>query len=207
MIHLFSAKISDSFTKSTAQKVLHALPLAKQQALAKIKLENAFTSSLAGYALLQEALQRLGKENPALADIIFPKQGKPFFPQGPDFNISHAHDRVVCAISTDVQVGIDIEKVAPLNNYQLKNYFNEEELAYIHQDKLRFYEVWTKKEAILKAAGNPGLTQAREIKFYGLYAVFMQIKWHLYAFDWDNYRIAVASSQEQEVEWTKDTLI
>jgi 4'-phosphopantetheinyl transferase len=106
-----------------------------------------------------------------------------------------------------VQVGIDIEKVAPLDNYQLKNYFNEEELSYIDDDKLRFYEVWTKKEAILKAAGNVGLMQAKEIKFYGPYAVFMQLKWHLYTFDRDDYQISVASSREQEIEWIKDTLI
>jgi 4'-phosphopantetheinyl transferase len=207
MIFLFSAKISDSFFESKAQNVLNALPVSKQQVLGKIKLKEAYHLSLAGYALLKEALQRFGLENHTLKAIEFPLHKKPYFPQGPDFNISHAHDRVVCAVSTDVQVGVDIEKIVSLDNYHLKHYFREEEISYIQQDKVRFYEVWTKKEAILKATGNAGLTRAKNIRFYGPYAVFDQIKWHLYAFDWDEYRIAIASSGEQKIEWVEEVLL
>jgi len=177
------------------------LPVQKQKALGKIKLKNAFNASLAGYALLMNGLQQLRMENVKLSDIQFPHQKKPFFKNGPDFNISHTEERAVCAISSDVKVGVDIEQVVPQENYQLKNYFNLEELLYIDESPSRFYEVWTKKEAVLKAVGNAGLTQAKQIKLYGPYAVFAQIKWHLYTYAWDDYCIAVAGSQEQEVVW------
>ncbi len=203
MIFLFSAKISDIHKKNIPPKVLNALPLSKQNALAKIKLEEVYHASLAGYALLQDALQKLGFENHALKDIEFPLHKKPYFPQGPDFNISHAYDRVVCAISSEAQIGVDIEKEISFDTYQLKKYFNEEELLYINEDKRRFYEVWTKKEAILKAAGS-GLMEARKIRFYGTHAVFAQVKWHLHTIIWDDYRIAVASSREQKVEWMEE---
>jgi 4'-phosphopantetheinyl transferase len=207
MIFLFSAKISDIFFESKAQNVLNALPVSKQQTLGKIKLKEIYHASLAGYALLKEALQRFGLEYHTLKDIEFPHLKKPYFPQGPDFNISHTHDRVICAISTDVQVGVDIEKEVSLEKYQLKKYFNEEELLYINEDKGRFYEVWTKKEAILKATGDAGLIQAKNIRFYGPYAVFAQIKWHLYTLAWDDYHIAIASSREQKVKWVEDIVI
>ena len=199
MIFLFGAKVSDICNKHTLQKVLNALPLSKQEILGKIKAEEVYHTSLAGYALLQKALQKLGFEKQTLADIIFHPHKKPFFQEGPDFNISHSHDRVVCAVSAGAQIGVDMEKEVSLDSYQLKKYFNEEELHYIDKDKERFYEVWTRKEAILKAA-NSGLMEARKIRFYGTHAVFAQVKWHLYTFNWDDYRIAIASSREQQVE-------
>lgn len=207
MIYLFSAQISDKFTKSAAQKILKALPPLKQKSLCNITLGVAFKASVGGYALLTKALEKLGLENHRLIDIEFPLYQKPYFPQGPDFNISHSHNRIICAISSNVEIGIDMEKVIRLDNYQFINYFNEEELAYIDQNKSHFYEVWTKKEAILKAAGHTGLTQAKKIKFYGSYAVYSQIKWHLHTYEWDDYHIALASSQDEKIEWIRDILL
>ena len=68
------------------------------------------------------------------------------------FNISHSHGYVVFVMDT-VQVGVDIETIRPVKK-ELSDYTsNEEEKAYI-RDEETFYEVWTNKEALVKADGH-----------------------------------------------------
>ena len=69
------------------------------------------------------------------------------------FNLSHAHDYVVCAISKK-QVGIDIEKCLP-REFQLFTavWSKEEKLLYDLCDNLAFYRLWTAKESYVKYLG------------------------------------------------------
>ena len=67
------------------------------------------------------------------------------------FNISHSHSFIAIAIS-DSNIGIDIEKIRPFSNY-LKEYISSNmEKEYI-TDEISFFEIWTNKEAIVKAYG------------------------------------------------------
>jgi 4'-phosphopantetheinyl transferase len=81
-----------------------------------------------------------------------------------DFNLSHSSNYFSFGISDNakLQIGIDIEAVKDLDfmNVSLKTYFSDEECDYILQSKknltekkIRFYEVWTCKEALLKMIG------------------------------------------------------
>ena len=67
------------------------------------------------------------------------------------FNISHSHGIVVLVIDT-VPVGIDIEMVRPVKEELVKYVSTEEEKEYI-EDEASFYEIWTNKEALVKAYG------------------------------------------------------
>ena len=67
------------------------------------------------------------------------------------FNISHSHYLVGLVID-DVPVGIDIEKIRPVDK-KLSDYVTDEkEKAYVHDDQ-SFYEIWTNKEALVKCVG------------------------------------------------------
>ena len=67
------------------------------------------------------------------------------------FNISHSHGLVVLVIDT-VDVGIDVEQIRPVDE-KLKAYIsNKEEKEYIKDDET-FFEIWTNKEALVKAKG------------------------------------------------------
>ena len=67
------------------------------------------------------------------------------------FNISHSHGYVALVID-QVPVGLDIEKIGPVTD-NLKSYVsNDEEESYI-KDDATFFEVWTNKEALVKASG------------------------------------------------------
>ena len=85
------------------------------------------------------------------------QNGKPYA-EGLDihFSLSHSGDLAVCAIS-DTPVGIDVEKVRHVNTGVAKKWFTEQEQAFVFSDKTkaqrRFFEIWTKKEAYIKAKG------------------------------------------------------
>jgi 4'-phosphopantetheinyl transferase len=72
------------------------------------------------------------------------------------FNLSDSADRVVIAIATS-PVGIDVELTNPKFSYHaiLNNNFSLSEAAYINLNDSfkRFFLLWTRKEAILKATG------------------------------------------------------
>ena len=73
------------------------------------------------------------------------------------FNISHTNDAFVLALSTMSRVGIDIEMLNGNEDLpSLIHYaFSEDEATYCNKGNLlqRFTEVWTLKEAFLKAVG------------------------------------------------------
>ena len=65
-------------------------------------------------------------------------------------------DRVVCAISTQGPVGIDIEEKRPIDPLELSSFFTETEWRRIAAatDRISlFFELWTQKESVMKADG------------------------------------------------------
>lgn len=83
--------------------------------------------------------------------------GKPYLCNIPiDFNISHKKDIVVCSISTNGFVGVDVEKKVALDIRAYNEILSAKEMDIINNatDKLAcFYEFWTKKEAVIKGEG------------------------------------------------------
>ena len=97
-------------------------------------------------------------KNKYIGDYHLNEYGKPIS-NNKYFNISHSDGYIALAID-QVPVGIDIENIRNAEE-DLRNYIsNDEEKKYIHDDE-SFFEVWTNKEALVKANGN-GINQ--EIK-------------------------------------------
>lgn len=67
------------------------------------------------------------------------------------FNLSHSKGNVVFVMD-DVPIGIDIEKIDKVEKDLIDYIANEEEKNYIRNEK-QFYEIWTNKEALVKAHG------------------------------------------------------
>ena len=68
------------------------------------------------------------------------------------FNVSHSHGMVVLAMNDDYPIGVDIEKIRPVEEKFKKYISNKEEVDYIDGDE-KFFEIWTSKESLLKAVG------------------------------------------------------
>ena len=94
-------------------------------------------------------------KNKYIGDYHLKEYGKPIS-NNKYFNISHSDGYIALAID-QVPVGIDIENIRNAEE-DLRNYIsNDEEKKYIHDDE-SFFEVWTNKEALVKANGN-GINQ------------------------------------------------
>ena len=77
------------------------------------------------------------------------------------FNLSHSDDRVTYAISADRALGVDIERVRPLDDMETiaRRFFSGGERQTLMSlntgDRLTaFYRCWTRKEAYLKGLGD-----------------------------------------------------
>lgn len=70
------------------------------------------------------------------------------------FNISHSGDWVICGYNTQGDIGVDIEKITPINISDYQEIFtNKEYQRAINTTTFDFFQLWTLKEAIIKADG------------------------------------------------------
>ena len=84
-------------------------------------------------------------------ELLKNENGKPYFTNGPYFNISHSGRYVLMAVSTS-EIGVDIEEIKYKDMSSLVRIFNEAEAKMIkeHSD---FYYLWCAKESLIKCMG------------------------------------------------------
>jgi 4'-phosphopantetheinyl transferase len=81
-----------------------------------------------------------------------PQHGKPrLASEGPDFSLSHSHDRVVLAIADAGLVGVDVEDAGHDVDELAPLILHPDEPVVRGRELLR---VWVRKEAVLKATGH-----------------------------------------------------
>jgi 4'-phosphopantetheinyl transferase len=107
--------------------------------------------------MLRSALQEVGFAGD-LARILYSPEERPYFEDGPDFNISHSGTLVACIIgpSDRSRVGIDLEEKKSIDIDDFRGQFTAREWEMIRQDGdplQMFYHLWTAKEALIKADG------------------------------------------------------
>lgn len=120
-------------------------------------------TSLARKALL-DLLQRYGGGD--IAPMIkYGEHGKPHVEEAgfPYFNLSHSGDCIVLAFSRDQELGVDVERESAHRRHSplelARRFFTLEEssaLAMLDEARLNtaFMQLWTCKEAVLKALGH-----------------------------------------------------
>ena len=110
------------------------------------------------------------------------------------FNISHTHNAITVAMN-DAPVGIDVEQIRQESVGIAEHFFTPQEQQYIYQSEndkdMRFFEVWTKKEAYVKYTGR-GLSLPMN--------TFCVINGNsagklLHSFHHDNYVVSVCSDE------------
>ncbi len=118
-------------------------------------------------SLPQRACERSGRlvprRSPAYPDGVaswsVDSSGRPYLAQPPrraDFNISHTEGAVVVALSPCGRIGVDVERRSGGEVEEYLGAFTENERSWIlagEGAKERMLRLWTRKEAILKAAG------------------------------------------------------
>ena len=100
------------------------------------------------------------------------EHGKPFVAGGPHFNLSHSADRAVLAVSSGAEVGVDIEAVRPVERLEAlaERIMSSEELAGFGaaaDQAAFFFDVWTRKESVVKARGDGIISDLRAMSYEG----------------------------------------
>lgn len=141
----------------------------KQERVDKIRLVGDKKRTVTGEMLAKKAIADFCCVQSQ--SIVFSKKenGKPYAKDlSVEFNVSHSGDMVVCAVDSK-PVGIDVEKIRPIDLKIAKRVFTNEELAYLfghnpaenefvyttdNEILFRFFEIWTSKEAYVKCTGD-----------------------------------------------------
>lgn len=164
-IHLNSCKIMRVYYAIVTQplndldfkRYLEQMPSAIQQKIGRYKNWEDSHTSLIGKLLLIQALQDNGFSETNLSQLTYNEYGRPSIPGAIDFNISHSGTLVLCAVSANESIGIDVEALKPINKTDFYNCWTPAEAKAIYHDPEEyktFYSHWTKKEAVVKAIGN-----------------------------------------------------
>lgn len=165
MILLTCTKMPDSLNKSTlatAVGLLFPNPENEKylQEIINRKNEASACESLFALALLYEQIKELPCPRVDPKALIFKRNdyGKPYFQNSKlQFNISHSKGHVVCVVSYDEELGVDIEasKISPSQAQKLaKRYFTETEQKMVANTPEIFAKLWSRKEAKAKFFGN-----------------------------------------------------
>ena len=180
-----SVLIVDDVPLSAAQEsaALDALPPARRAQLLAWPDGRARQRSLLGTRLLLAGLHRLDGVPRSLAGLRHPTAGKPTLDPTLDFSLSHCEGRVACALSAQGAVGLDVERVGPLVAGASGLYLSPAERAAAGTDPLAFYALWTRKEAVAKAAGSRGLRDLRAVQIDGPSARFRDCVWYTFPLD------------------------
>lgn len=83
------------------------------------------------------------------------EMGKPFFPDLPQlhFNLSHSGPLVLCALSDEGEVGVDIELIKPRRPRLPRYVMSDDEFSAFDGSWEEFTRIWTLKEAYTKYLG------------------------------------------------------
>ncbi len=185
-----------------AQQSLWLSELSEQKKMAVKRLLNNSDriASLLGLRLLKMCAQDEGVKDFRLSDIQYPESGKPVWKSKDnhvfDFNISHSVNMAVVATSKTVQIGVDVEKIRDLKNLNFKMVLSTDELTQISETPELFFDIWSQKEAVVKAANTAGLARMRDVALNEGQAVLDGAMWYLKSSDLDDqYVVNLASSE------------
>jgi 4'-phosphopantetheinyl transferase len=124
--------------------------------LNQYKKESDFRLHLFGRVILLKQLTELGYPANVLEYLHYTPHGRPYLNGVLDFNISHSGNVVMCAMGDHVRLGIDVEKAELVDIYDYQEIFTIKEWDLIITSldvTAKFYELWTLKEALVKAEG------------------------------------------------------
>ena len=182
---IYFARFGTSISDSLLDAYLEMMPSGIRSTIERYKRWQDRQATLFGKLLLLKALQQqfhdagLSKfQSMALSEF-----GKPFIKGGPEFNISHSQDIVVVALTDNEAIGIDIEKIHPVDKDdfvcelpEIISFFETHEA-----DKAThlFFECWTKKEAVLKGFGKGLLVPLKDVLLKGDQACIDNRSWFI----------------------------
>src|SRR5262249_50093841 len=106
---------------------------------------------------LRKILSDYLNTGPEKITFTYNQYGKPAT-NGIHFNLSHSADLAILAVSRTRELGVDLEKITPIDDRIAEHFFSPNEVAALRAlpedgQQEAFFAVWTRKEAYVKAHG------------------------------------------------------
>ncbi len=121
---------------------------------------------------------------------------KPYLKNGPCFSISHSGKFVIVAFCEQFEIGIDIEEIKEIDIKAVSSYLHIEEIKYLNNNNYKmelFYNIWTRKEAFLKANGSGIVSGIDKISVLDD-KIYQKYKWNIKQLDiHPRYKCAICS--------------
>jgi 4'-phosphopantetheinyl transferase len=159
MTRVYALQIDTSPDEATYRSLLAMVSTNKQDKIRKFLHNEDAQRALFADLLIRYLVSHLPGINGAAVSFEYNEFGKPSVSglENFHFNISHSGKWIVCTTG-DTPVGIDIERIAPIDMEVAENYFSKYEcgrlLSLNGPDQLSFfYQLWTCKESYLKCIG------------------------------------------------------
>ena len=150
---------------------LEVLDASEHARAARLRFDHHRRRFITHRAWLRRLLGLYLKRAPAAIEFSLTGNDKPVLAAGTvatdlQFNLSHSDSLALCAIARGSAVGVDIERRRAIKDALDigARHFGPREFAWLrdgaaHQLMARFFAVWTRKEAFIKATGE-GLSRA-----------------------------------------------
>ena len=154
-ITIFHAQTDSLIKQDLLQQLLVQLPVSLHSRAFRYRSNLSKYNYVIGRLLLKQGLDFFGLNND-LEQIEIQQNGKPVL-AGIHFNISHSHHHVICGFAKSGTLGLDMEKINPIDFEDFASVFSTREWNFIKNadDPIQaFHWFWTRKESIIKALGH-----------------------------------------------------
>ncbi len=155
-MHIYINDKIEQYDEDDVRRLLCQLPEWRREQALRFRHLTGQCECAVAYLLLYKGLQEEFNISRHPHFIIGP-HGKPTLQEHPDihFNLSHCKKAVLCALS-DRPIGADIERFRNFDEGLAHYTMNSKEYAQIslaENPSIRFTELWTAKEAVVKCSG------------------------------------------------------
>ena len=141
-------------------------------------------SYIVTHARLRQILGQYLECDPAKIEFVLNNRGKPSLTDSYKiihFNLSHRSGISIIGFDTKSVIGVDIEIIDPDFDFDpiVRNHFTQAENNFIfeslEESRLKFYTLWTRKEAFLKAIGT-GIGENLEVEVFKCFHQFKPMR-------------------------------
>lgn len=166
-IHIFAAPLD--IAGDDLAKLKASLSADENERAARFKFERHRNRYIAGRGWLRTILGRFLKCEPAMLRFEYSAHGKPILLKGAaghdlHFNLAHSEDLALATVTRLCPVGVDVERIRVVKDVEelVKRFFSARESEAfqklsLNEQPAAFFNLWTRKEAMLKATGE-GIT-------------------------------------------------
>jgi len=152
VVRVHCAEVPASLPAGTVARWIRDLPPPQASRLARRLTQGTGMESLTVLALL--ASLRPACRLPSISRLQWTDGGKPHFPRGPAFSLTHSRRFAACAVAPHgLSIGIDIEPADRARAAAVRLVATAAEQSALDDGSLTPTGLWTAKEAVLKAAG------------------------------------------------------